>query len=1136
MSSLAYFTGCSHHSLFGASTVPQIVDAFKKRNFEYVTITEQGNANSAVELYSSAKKKGLKPILGIQVLLKNQWSRVRWEKKNKKFEEVNQNGLLTIHFKDQASYQKFCQMTPSMFENAVKENGEFKPVITLEQLKSLGNITIGTAGLDGLFGILYKNQDIKTLMKVYTDVKAAFGRLYVEVSPLPMTKIWFKPMQTRGGFKTYRPGMFFENESDNYAPGGDFQRGFNDLMIMLAARNNDLVVPSFGYNFIEEKQKIAQDAKLSKDGLALIRMANSHHLRSPEEIKTMFVQMGYEEEQIETWFKNSIDWAKQFDDFKIPTSKDRWILPAFEGDSLEWAMKVVKQKGRMKWDNPVWVERLEREIKTLKFNGKIDVLPYFKPIVGLCEWCDEKGILYNLRGSAAGSLLIYLLGISGINPLDYDLSFERFINEGRIKANTLPDVDIDVGERDAVIDYLKSVYGDKIMQLSVDVMVKLKSAIRDAERFMIGHVSEETEAMCSSLPNPPPGMDDTRYIFGGTDEDGNEEEGLIDTNPMIKAYAEHNPDAWASVLQMLGILRNKGTHACSFVITDNPVTDYIPCYKVGDNLVTGFSPKSLEESGLIKYDFLGVNTLKDIGLCIKYIKERHGKYLDFNKLPDDEDVYKQFWAGNCETVFQFNTATVIPYLQKIRPTNIDHLANITALCRPGTLDAPSGDGKRTLAEVYVDRGQGEPIEYVHPDMEPILKSTYGVQLYQELQIRIFQELAGYTAEESEMVRRGIGKKDKKVLDVAITRLHEACIKRGWLPEQAQLLSDQIQAAAKYSFNKSHSVSYAKVGYACQYFKTRYPLEWWTAVLTNASKTEIPHFWEHCSAFVLLPDINKSGEGWQIEGNKIRAPLNILNGVGESAYMVIVDAKPYENITDFILKTKAHPNARNVNKGVIFKMIASGVADSLFREGMPLQDKIEEYLIAKSKYEGKKKLDSFPEEFRTFDNDVKKYRVVKELIPIWSRDLRKIVLPAMGCAEPTKDSYWIYAGKLYLDFPGLEAMCDKYKNAYDIMNSRQGEWAAKDFVKAMLKKLAPVTLAYVIEEKTKSYANKTKQMTQLLIDVSGSFQEAVLWPPFEGNIAATGFKNEIVEIQWRYSYKHKEMTIGEVRIPHIPKMS
>jgi DNA polymerase III alpha subunit len=310
---------------------------------------------------------------------------------------------------------------------------------------------------------------------------------------------------------------------------------------------------------------------------------------------------------------------------------------------------------------------------------------------------------------------------------------------------------------------------------------------------------------------------------------------------------------------------------------------------------------------------------------------------------------------------------------------------------------------------------------------------------------------------------------------------------------------------------AHNCSYAYIGYACQYLKTKYPLEWWTAVLKNSSKTELPKFWAYCGHFVDFPDINLSGDGFEIQGDKIRAPISIMNGIGEAAYQQLITGRPYKSLEDFVTKSKKSGKA--VHKGVVVKLIAAGLLDSLFEnKDLDVEDKIYEYMKVKSRVEGIKKVEEVPEEYRKL-REVDQFLLKKELIPVISTDLRPFVLSAKGLTAPHKKHLpWRTKGSLWIDGIQLDAFKDAMEND-DTFEGRMG---------AELK-----TISYIIEESTKTYANKSKQMTKILLDTNGDFRENVVWPNYGENIAASGFKNQIVEITWKFNKKRNELTIKKI---------
>jgi len=1112
------FHGHSHHSLDGAATVEDLVGRAKELEIPALAITEHGNLNSAMELYTAGKKVGVLPVLGIEAYVEDEWSPEEFDKRNvlkKKYLH------LTLHFKTQRAYEYFCSLTPQMEARAVVKFGERKPILKLAELEPMvGEITIGSGCMVGCVCKFLMKGDEAGAATMYERLRnlAGPGNFFVEIFPHAVTHNWKSPKIDPATKRFVEPGQFIKNECTPFAPDGDLQKSLNKWLIDTAHKYGDPVVPSLDYHFARPEQKLSQNARLGQ-GMELWQFYNSYHIKDSDEVGQFFMDsLKVNTKTVESWIDNAHLWASSFKDFKIPTSADRWVMPEFHGDSMEKIYELINKNGKMNWSDPLMVERLKYEIEALKFNGKLDVLPYFFPIADLTEWCRDSNILFQLRGSGSGSLLVYLIGISDFNPMKHGLSFDRFISKGRVASNSLPDLDLDIGDRDRVLKHLTEKYGDKIVHISTDVKAKLKSAIKDAERTLLGSVTKNTEDLCRAIPDPPQGVDEYDYVFGGLDMDGGLIEGVFNSSEALQKYAAQNPKTWAMVKEFLGIMRNKSSHACGFCITDKPAQQYIPLYSIAKGqIVTGFSPKSIEAAGLVKYDFLGLNTLKDIATAFKLVEERHGIKYDRQNIPDDPEVYKEFERGNTATVFQFNTAAVIPFLRRIKPSNIEDLAAITALVRPGTLDAIAEDG-RTLAEVYVARRNGEPVTYIHPDLEPVLKDTYGIQLFQESQLEIFKRIGGYSAEEAEKVRRGIGKKDAKILSTETKKLKIACLARGWNEQQSQLLIEQIMAAASYGFNKSHAASYAYTARACMFLKTKYPIEWWTAVLSNADKNELPKFWAHCSHMATLPDINKSGEGWVIDGSRIIAPIGILKGIGEIAYEQLLQMKPFSSIDDYAEKVKAS-GSRAVHKGVTTKLILSGVMDSLFPENATEEEKLTLYYEAKAKVDGKKP-EKVPEEYKNL-SEVQKYANKKQIVPIYSQDQRKLVLPKLGGTRDSSESpVWFKEDdegrpEIFVSTSSFDTMVKAVDKETFINPSARpvGFYIS--------------TVSYVVEEKTKSYQGKTKQMTQLMLDTCGDFKEAVLWPSYEGTVAETGFKDKICIVKWKYNVKRREYGIMSI---------
>lgn len=1117
----------SHYSLDGAATVEQII----KRNLElgapYTALTEHGHLNSAMELYTLSQKLGAKPILGIEAYLEHpfkdhlrkilektipddEFGKSRKKTKAEKIEDKLADAYvhLTIHFKDMLAYQYFCQLTPKMEQRAVVKYGERKPILTLDELAGIsGHVTIGSGCIiSAVNKFLVPDRITKEVYpelsrKMYEQIReiAGKGNYFVEIMPHKATHDWKRPeINKETGLMI--PGQFVKNECTHWNPDGDLQKKCNLCMLALARHYKDPVIISLDSHFATPEQYGVQSARLS-NGKEAWRFHTSYHIGSTDSYADMLKEtLNATDYEIEEWVDNSYQWASNFDNFKIETNKDKWHLEVAPVDYMAQLKVKIDRYGRMDWSNKEMIERLKKEVDILSNNGKINLLSYFFTVEDIANFCKDNDILMNVRGSAGGSLLLYLLGVSAVNPLKYDLSFERFLTNGRVLSNSMPDADIDVsaGERERVFKYLEEKYGDRFTRISIDTMLKIKSSIKDSERMELGAVRPETEKLCVSLPDEPQGVSSYDTLFGYTDDDGVHHQGLIETNTQLEKYAKENPKIWEIVVEMIGIARQKSVHPCGILIADTPVQNFCPIIYVGDTKATGYGPKMVEAAGGIKYDILGLNTLQDITNCLRSIKTRLGITINPWDLPHDVEVFNKFGRGETETVFQFDTVTVRPFLKDTKPATIDQLSNITALARPGTLDAPNGDG-RTLAQVYVARVKGEPVQYIHEDLRPILSDTYGVQLFQEQSLRIFRDIGGMSYEEAETVRRAISKKDAKELDKAGRLLMEQCLKRGWTEEQARKLFDQIMASSKYSFNRSHSVSYAHVAYACMWLKTNYPLDWWKAVLDNADKTEIAtKFWPYVKDFVEMPDIRHPSNGFAVKGNKLVAPISILNGVGEAAYKQLVESAPYTDLVDFVTKHLKPRNIKSdgrsaVNSGVVNKLVVAGIMDSFFEKGATIDSKLYELERIKSEVKGKNKIDQVSPEFIGV-TALGEYMAKKELIDVYSDDLRPIMLPYRGGQT--------HGGKWYVAFGRM--IC-KICNAEEFLDYK--ERAEKGFLTLLPQDSVFGAIAYVISEKTFQYKNKTKQATKLVLDIGGYFYEEVLWPDYEKNIAQSGFEGK-----------------------------
>ena len=577
--------------------------------------------------------------------------------------------------------------------------------------------------------------------KVFTPSEAPVlvavmeNRKWVECAPRKILRV-----EIREGF--------LKNECQPWCPDGDLQAGCNKFLLYMAEQYGDTIIIGDDSHFAKPDEKIVQDIRLQSGGGSW-RFAGSYHRQDSAEAMAYFqARVGVDAATFEKWVENSYVWAKRFDQFELKTRKS---LPTsfYPADTFGHTMALIEKQGRMDWNNQAWVERLEAEIKLLHQNGTIDLLPYFMIDQEVCDLYDEHRELPGPgRGSAAGVLLTYLLGITHVEPLRYKLSLERFLTASRIRSGKLPDIDQDLPHRDLLTDpetgWLKKRFGECFAQISVDTSLKLRSSVKDVARVIHGRVPDDIEKLTKDFENAPQGVEDMDFIFGYSGSDKSWVKGSIESDAALMEYIKKYPAEWAIVQKCLGLTRQKSRHACGYVIADTPISDFIPMTTVGGVSVTAYTPKSVEAMGGLKMDFLVVNSLNDIRDCIQMIQDRRGgrimeamkidgkrvpghrivplpdsykppnadeasfasgqdpnydpseDYADIWDLPEDQDVFRDFCEGKTETVFQFNTPGMLGWLPEfdhVKCTDSDGktrkaLDSIEALAALTALDRP----------------------------------------------------------------------------------------------------------------------------------------------------------------------------------------------------------------------------------------------------------------------------------------------------------------------------------------------------------------------------------------------------------------------------------------------------------------
>jgi DNA polymerase III alpha subunit len=924
-------------------------------------------------------------------------------------------------------------------------------------------------------------------------------------------------------------------------PSGDIQLRANKFIYQVSKAMgylDNLLVSNYSY-YADHDDKVVQNMRLIDEK----QYHQYQYMKSNSEAFEYLSQsLGLTEEDFNKVISNSLNWSEKFKDFKF---KYDYQLPDVGENPEKQLLQVIRDVGRMKYDDPRYEKQLKEEFELLTQNGVVNLVPYFLPIVDIFKHYKDNGRLTGpARGSAGGFLISYLIGITHIDPIKYDLSSSRFLTLDRINEGGLPDIDSDFEDRELLVGkngssgYLYGTYGNKVAQISTRTMLRLKSAMLDANRFKNGGEVEESIAKLSkSLPSTPQGISDRKFVFGYEDSEGVHVDGILDKNVELQVYAKERPDEWEVVKRALSLARQNGRHPCSYVIGNKPIENTIPTFKVGgvDRIIQSES-KQAEFAGLIKYDFLVVKAIKDNRVCLDYINTKNGDKIETGyfmhngvktfvwDLPYDENVYKMLGDGHTESVFQFNTVSVTPFVKAIKPNSIIDLATITALVRPGPLDYVDQITGRNMAEEYIERKFGRSQGDIKI-LDKMLPETYGVLIFQEQIVKVAKELGKMSVSDAENVRIAMGKKKQDLLDGLkpkfILGASESVDK-----ETAEKVWSMMETFARYGFNKSHSVAYVVISYACAFFKYHYPLEWWASVLSNAEDKEINEvFYKYVKDMVLPPDINISKEAIAVDYSlgKLRNKLSMISKLGNKAAEKIIGMRPYDDILDFVRK---NPCGHAMGQ----KLAIVGALNSLFPPDLSVMKKVKLYVDAVEIIKKEEKVEKANEKINKEPDEKKKQKLINALALLKDTPAKvgKIEDKYMDLYTPLKQ--FIVQKDI---FPTMNLDLDKIVvksiSNFDIIHgstfpiiSVKGEYSGQSWklMKGeMLQKLETMVLSaeatakasgkkdslyfdfavagYVMDCKEFEYAKGTKKALKLVIDSSGYVSEKVIWPNREG---------------------------------------
>lgn len=878
----------SEYSLLdGACSLDDLISTAISCGMPALALTDHGNMFGAIEFYRKANAKGIKPILGFEAYVTSNKDRFEKGAKNEKDKKSKEKLYhITLLAENNEGYQNLLKLTT----DAYLEGFYYKPRLDKELLERYSKGLICLSGcMQSEFNHYLTGNCLEDAEKSIEGYRDIFGKdnFYLEVQ---------------------------DNNIEN-------QKKLVEKALETGKKLGIPLVATNDVHYIKKEDASVQDVLLCINTQKKLSDTKRMRFRSEEfYFKThdeMAMQLGHAPGAI----ANTLEIAERCN---INLEFGRVHLPKFKPDAESGIYSDGMTNGEFlrklceisimkiyKEFNGVVKERLDHELKVIEETGFVD---YFLIVWDFINYAVKDGIQASGRGSGAGSLVAYSLGITNIDPIENDLLFERFLNSERI---SMPDLDIDfcAEGRDKVIDYVRRKYGGErnVAQIVTFGRMKAKAVIRDVGRVLDIPLSEVNNI---AKLIPP--------ALGITLKEAMEQE------PELKLMYENNGQTkrlFDISAKLEGQCRHISTHAAGIVISDQPLTDYLPLAKNGDAVVTQYD--DVEQIGLLKADFLGLRKITVIMKALKLIKETTGEDITIASIPmDDKKTFELLCRGDVKGVFQVETSRGIQeLLVKLKPESFNDIRPLIALYRPGPLQ--SG-----MVDTFVNCRHGrQEVSYLHPLLEPILKETYGVILYQEQVMRIANKLGGFTLNEADNLRKAMSKKMPEVMAKFKDKFLNGAVENNVPKEIAQKIFELMEHFAGYGFNKSHSAAYAVITCQTAYLKANYPTQYMVAQLNceKQNNDKVVNYMGECRRMgieVLRPCVNESMEDFtMIAGGKVRFGLGAIKNVGEKAIKSIIKERAkgqFKSIFDFCNKV----DLRLVNKQVIESLIKSGSMDSL----------------------------------------------------------------------------------------------------------------------------------------------------------------------------------------------------------------
>ena len=890
----------SHYSLLQAScTIPALVDKALKYKMPALALTDYGNMFGALEFYFSAKKKGIKPILGMEAYYVEDYDKKETLKGDFFRNPMKGFKTLVLLAKNQEGYKNLCSISSTSYQRGFY----FVPRAdyALFEQKKEGLIAL-TGGGRSRLAHLYHTKGKDSAMAEIKKLSAIFGsHLYLQLQ----------------------------------AKGIPSCEDYNLFLAEVGKEKNIPLVAGGDVHYIEKADSLVQDVLFcigtnrtlyDKDRSKL--GDPEFYFKSSEEMHSLFKDNGSLSSVYQEACDRTLDIQEQCSiEFQIEDSAGNPIYHLPQLVQKTESLKSLTEKGlelrfkeALERKEELSPEKKEEYIR--RINYELEIIEsmgfkgYFLIVHDFIKWAKQNHIPVGPgRGSGASSLVSYCLGITDLDPMPLNLIFERFLNPERI---SMPDFDIDFCQenRHKVIDYITEKYGfDCSSHVITYGRLSVRAAIRDVGRVLALSYSD-VDQIAKLIPD----------VLGITLKEALKKE------PRLKEMAEEDPKI-GELLHLTGLLegliRHVSIHAAGIIIADNPIVNYAPLYKgaEGENVIQ-YDLKYAEKIGLIKFDFLGLKTLTQIAETIRLIAQNQGKEIHLKQISlKDSGIYEIMSSGNTVGIFQFEGASFTDLLIKSQPTCFEDIIAINALCRPGPM---------SMIPSYLDCKKGRtPVEYLFPQLEPILKETYGIIVYQEQVQQIAVEIAGYSYGEADVLRRAMGKKISSVMKKQKHRFLEGAKKKNYNSKKAEQLFDLMAEFAKYGFNKSHAAAYCVLAAQTAWLKRYYPVEFLASQMSieqsdsdklikyirDAKKHGFP---------VLSPHVNSSFDHFKVEGKNIIFSMGAIKGLGLSSAKEIVRAreslnnKKFSSLEEFFETV----DLRKINKKTLESLIKSGAVDGL----------------------------------------------------------------------------------------------------------------------------------------------------------------------------------------------------------------